>query len=413
MSSVTDTDVLILGASFAGIEVLHELVSYAEGSPPATIVIDRLTRHGYLPLVQERLCGRLDPDASVLDTASYVRSVPRAQFVAGEVVALDPETKVVTLASGAQYRGRFVVVALGSESSPPQALEGREHILGYKTPEDFDRAARAIAAAVRPEPNPRAIAVIGGGVSGVELAAELADLVRTSGLSPEACRISLITSSDRLLPTMSPRVARHVARRLEAQHVELRLRTRLVSAHPEGITLNERRGNVEDVLEMMTTATLWAAGIGPSAVLSRLGLPRNDAGWLVVGPSLQCFPTPKPTKPDLFACGDAVRIRGGEGEWPTMQRAIECIWQAKVVARNLLRMAKERPDYPNGVPSLLPHRLRREFFYGVSLGARSMIVYRHLSVDMPRINREFRRWLMRQYFARYTPLRAERALAPG
>src|SRR5690606_24785476 len=135
-----------------------------------------------------------------------------------------------------------------------------------------------------------------------------------------------------------------------------------------------------------------------------LGLPRTDDGWLAVGPTLQCFPTPTPTHPDIFACGDAVRIVGGEGIWSTMQRAIECLWQAKVVASNLGTLLSEPAGYPQGVPPLRPHVPHDTFFYGISLGARSLVVYRRWVLDLPGINHWFRRWLMRMYFARYAPV---------
>ena len=86
-----------------------------------------------------------------------------------------------------------------------------------------------------------------------------------------------------------------------------------------------------------------------------------------------------------------------------MQRAIECIWQAKVVARNIAALVDHAPDYPQGVPPLRPHVLRETFPYGVSLGDHSLVVYERVRADLPVINVWFRRWLMRQYFARYAP----------
>jgi NADH dehydrogenase len=108
-----------------------------------------------------------------------------------------------------------------------------------------------------------------------------------------------------------------------------------------------------------------------------------------------------------------VRIQGGEGEWPTMQRAIECLWQAKVVAEGVLALADHDPAYPEGVPPLRPHRLRRTFFYGVSVGAKSYVVYRGLRVHVPWVTPWFRRWLMRQYFARYAAAREDARSSPA
>jgi NADH dehydrogenase len=205
---------------------------------------------------------------------------------------------------------------------------------------------------------------------------------------------------------MSPRLAAKVHEALLAQGVDVRLQTQVAEVFAEGVTLVDR-SRADERVEMPSALAFWAAGIRPNPVLAQLGLPQTESGWLAVGPTLQCFATPKPKHPDVFACGDAVRIQSAEGEWPTMQRAIECIWQAKVVVRNLLTLRQQPADYPNGVPPLRTHRLRRHFFYGVSVGSRSLIAYRGWSIDSARINRWFRRWLMQQYIARYDPHRRQ------
>ncbi|MCA9694405.1 MAG: hypothetical protein KC636_32815, partial [Myxococcales bacterium] len=144
---------------------------------------------------------------------------------------------------------------------------------------------------------------------------------------------------------------------------------------------------------------------------ARLGLPRTEDGWLAVGPTLQCFPEARPRLPGVFACGDAARVIGGDGAiWPTMQRAIECLWQAELVARSVALLAAAPEGFPSGVPPLPPHRLREDFFHGVSVGARSMIVRGPLAIELGGLAIWFRRFLMRQYFALYR--RAARGRTP-
>jgi hypothetical protein len=53
------------------------------------------------------------------------------------------------------------------------------------------------------------------------------------------------------------------------------------------------------------------------------------------------------------------------------------------------------------VPPLVPHRTWEDFPHGVSIGARSLIVYGRLSADLGAFAVWFRRFLMRQYLARY------------
>jgi len=400
MSADQPCDLLILGASFAGVELYHQLRRSRAGRKLQVTIVDRQAVHGYIPLCQERLTRRLPSDRSALPTAHNVAGDPRARYVLGEVIGFDPETREALLASGQRLRGRFVVVALGSVLTPPPGLPGHEHLLGYKFAEEFDASHTRLAALLggRPagEPGPRLV-VIGGGVSGVELAGELAHLARVRPAGWAAPRVTLVDGGEQLLRGLCARAGRQSARRLQAQGVELRMSTQVLRVDADGLEL-QTGGATE---RLPCAAAFWAGGVRPAPVLAQLGLPRTSQGYLEVGPTLQCFPTVEPTHPEIFACGDAVRVVGGAGEWPTMQRAIECLWQAKVVAHNVLALAALGPDEPRGRAVLRPHRLRADFPYGVSIGARSLIAYGPLSVDLGGLGVWFRRFLMRQYFARY------------
>ncbi|MEX1363640.1 MAG: FAD-dependent oxidoreductase [Nannocystaceae bacterium] len=395
------TDVLVLGASFAGIEVVLQLQRRLP-RPLRITVVDRQEQHGYIPLVHERLCGRIPGPDTELPTARFVRSLPGAEFVCDEVVAFDPERKEVTLGSGKRIRARFVVVALGSVLAPPPSLPGGQHLGRAKLGAGVQGVQARLDAVLQQEPGstPPVVVVVGGGISGVELAGELAALRRHRPDGWQAPAVTLVAGSARLLPELAEGVGRVATAALVEQGVELRLGTRVAEAEAEAVLLRRDAGTPE---RLPCALALWAGGIGPAPILAQLGLPRTDDGWLAVGPTLQCFATATPTRPDIFACGDAVRVVGGDGVWPTMQRAIECLWQAKVVARNLVTLAACPPRYPDGVPALRPHVLRPRFAYGVSLGQRSLVVYGRARLDLPAINTWFRRWLMRRYFARYAP----------
>ncbi|HET6585808.1 MAG TPA: FAD-dependent oxidoreductase [Nannocystaceae bacterium] len=396
-----DADVLVLGASFAGIELVYQLQRRSEGKPLRIVVVDRAREHGYLPLVQERLLGVLAPADSRLATASYLASIPGVRFVEGEVVKLEPERKTVTLAGGRELGARIVVVALGSVVDPPPSIPGHEHLLAHKFEDQFEHTRAALARVLSGRAERPRIVVVGGGITGCELAGELASLSGEQLARPE---VTLVCREDRLVGNLRPRVARKVLAILQGQGVDVRLRATLTEAHADGVVVIERgEGADEQRVDIPCALALWAGGVRPAPVLGSLGLPRTDEGWLAVGPTLQCFATTQAKIPDVLACGDAVRIVGGDGEWPTMQRAIECLWQAKLVATNVMKLLEEPPGYPNGVPPLSPHTLRREFAYGVSLGKRSLVVWGALIVDLPGVNHWFRRWLMRRYFARYEP----------
>lgn len=382
------SDVLILGASFAGIELYHQLRRSAAGRKLSITIVDRQPAHGYIPLCQERLVQRLPPDSSLLPTRRCVNA-PGTRYLVDEVTGLDAEHQV-RLASGARLTSRFLVVALGSALAPPPQLPGSEHLLGYKLADEFARAQPRLLAALA---QPAHLVVIGGGISGVELAGELAHLARVRRPGTHAPGVTLVDAGERLLGNLTERAGAMAARQLAAQGVTLRLQTRVLAVHEHSLQLQTRGGAPETLAHDLA---FWAGGVRPAPVLAELGLPRTASGFLAVGPTLQCHP--ERVDSPVFACGDAARVIGGAGEWPTMQRAIECLWQAKVVAHNLVALATASA---NSRPALRPHSLTADFPHGVSIGAASMIVYGRLAVELGPLGVWFRRFLMRQYFRRY------------
>ncbi|NVB39384.1 FAD-dependent oxidoreductase [Pseudenhygromyxa sp. WMMC2535] len=406
-----DAHVLILGGSFTGVELVRTLREHRRGRALEIIVVDRQAEHPYIPLGHELLTERMATGVAaktVLPTARYVGGRPKTRWERGEIVGFEPEAHAVTLADGRRFSGRFVVVALGSEVGAPAAIEGAEALQSYKFAADFERAKLAVSEALTGAEQAPTALVVGGGITGVEIAGELAHLARASTRPGpwRAPKVVLVHGGERLLPGLHPRAGAWAARALEKQGVELHMRTRLqeIVARGEGeggAKLARLRDAAGEVRELAFELGFWAGGLQPPPVLARMGLPLTEDGWLRVGPSLQCYPGVD--EPEIFAGGDVARIYGGEGRWPTMQRAIEGIFAAHTIADNLLRLAGCDPGYAAGVPPLHPHRLWSDFPHGVSAGGESLVVHGGLSLPLSRINTWFRRFLMHMYMRRYSP----------
>ncbi len=391
------TDVLILGASLLGVELVHQLRRMPAARKLRVTVVDRQAEHAYIPLCQERLTHRISVEESTLNTRAYVEQRPHHEYVVGEVVGLDPATRTVTLADGTELTARIIVVALGSEIRVPPQIEGAEHARVMKFGPQIDAAHQDLHDLLREGGKGGRIVVVGGGITGVELAGELGHWRQHPPAGTQAPEVTLVQGADRLLPGLAPRAGRLALGWMERQGVDVRLGTRVERILPDGVELS-RGGKVET---LDAARVYWCGGVRPAAILDRLNLPRTEQGWLRVGPTLQCFPDPIPEHPAIFAGGDAVRIASYGGEWDTMQRAIEAIWQGKTLAKNVTLLASEEDGYPHGLPGLTTHRSWKDFAHGVSVGQGSLMVWGPLVTNFSRFNTAFRRFLMRQYLARY------------
>lgn len=405
MADDYDAHVLILGASFTGLELVRRLRRSRRGRALEVLVVDRQAQHPYIPLSHELLTRRMPTgvgDGTILDTAAYVRGFANTRFEAGTIVGFDVDEHAVTLADGRRFSGRFVVVALGSEVRPPSRLPGGERLRGYKFATELDARTRELEGLLDPRADAEgepAIVVVGGGITGVEIAGELGHLRAVRPQGWRAPKVTLVHGGERLLPRLTARAGAKAAAALQRQGVEVLLGARLLELGESVARIRTADG---DVHERACALGIWGGGLQPPPVLDAMGLPRTDAGWLRVGPTLQCFPETT-DEPEIFAGGDIARIYGGDGEWPTMQRAIEGIFAADTLCRNILTLAARASDYPEGVPPLSPHRLWEDFPHGVSVGASSLVVYGPLVLATSRINTWFRRFLMRQYMRRYAP----------
>jgi NADH dehydrogenase len=400
MSLATDSyDLMVLGASFAGLEVAYQV---AKTMPNCRVlVIDRRSEHAYIPLIHEILCGGLSPQVSTLNTKACLAGAPNLAFVVGEIVKLHPQQHEVSLADGRSFRGAEIVVALGSEVVAPPELPGHSFLAGLKFKESGESIAQQIRSARRlADPQPVRVIVVGGGISGVELAGELAMIATSRDASERPLNISLIQSQDRLLPALHRRAGERARTALERQGVDVRLATQLVSAHRGGLTLREQvDGHVEETL-MPCELAFWAAGVRPSPVLAKLGLQMTDRGWIAVDPNLRPRDASGAPIEGLWCIGDAARVVEDGRVWPTMLRAIEALWQAWVVLRTLRRRLRGNKS---GKPAR--HRLIRDFPHGVSVGSASLLIFGPIAFNGGRFAARFRRFLLRMYVRRYGPLR--------
>ncbi|MCI0734302.1 MAG: NAD(P)/FAD-dependent oxidoreductase, partial [Methylococcaceae bacterium] len=177
-----------------------------------------------------------------------------------------------------------------------------------------------------------AIAIIGAGATGVELAAELHNVTRQLAMyglddreTRRAVEITIIEAAQRLLPALPDRLADTTARQLAGLDIRLLLGRRVVEVTKTGVIL-------EGGEEIAADIKVWAAGIkGPDWLADLDGLETNALHQLVVEPSLQTT-----RDQNIFAIGDCAAC-----PWPGHQtmvppRAQAAHQQASLLCNSIL-----------------------------------------------------------------------------
>ena len=321
---------LVLGGGFAGSYVARLL-----GKAGATIV-SRENFMLYTPMLPEAASGTLEPRHVVVPLRAMC---PHADLILGEITQLDEAARTVrVVAEGAELDLAYenLVVALGSISRTLPVPGLAEHGIGFRSLADAIHLRNHVlreleAAAANPDEPERHLTFvfIGAGYAGVEALAELSDLVRDAmryypGLKEAPQRWVLVDAAPKILPEIPTRLGEYAARELAKRGVDIRVSTTLESVDADGAVLS-------DGTRFETHTLVWTAGVRSSPLLAEFGLPLDDKGRVLVGPTLRVE-----GRENVWSLGDNAHVPNeatpDHPDPPTCQHALR---QARRLAKNL------------------------------------------------------------------------------
>jgi NADH dehydrogenase len=181
------------------------------------------------------------------------------------------------------------------------------------------------------------IVIIGGGATGVELAAELynsAAALRYYGLEvfdESRLEITLVEAGPRILPALPERLASAAQAELETLGVRVLCGVRVTEAVPHVILTHDGRRIEGDLL-------VWAAGVKGPPLLAGLGLETNRNSQLLVRDTLQSTVDER-----IYAIGDCCSFTPAGSTTPVPPRAQAAHQMAQRVFGNLVRQMRGQP----------------------------------------------------------------------
>lgn len=339
--------IVVLGGGFGGVVLVRHLEKVLGRRTDVEItLVSRQNFFMLTPLLFEACSGRLElrhcaqPIRAALSKARFIEATVESVDVEGQQVrAIAHEGNVYELAYD------HLVVALGA-STNDGLIPGSSNALTFKTMADalvlrnhliqcFEHADAATEATAR-----RAclsIAVIGGGLVGVELIGELTafadDVLRYyPRIRRDEVRFWLFEAGPRILPEIDEQLAAKAARVLEQRGVTIHVSTPVRSIDIERVQIDG---------ETITAGTIvLAAGIVPSAVASAIDVVRDQHGRIAVEATMQSR-----SHPSVWALGDCAAIPGPDGRrYPAL--AQHAVREGRHLARNIEAAIDGRPPTP-------------------------------------------------------------------
>ena len=311
--------VVIVGGGAGGLELATKLGNTLGKKKIAEIIlIDAKKTHVWKPLLHEIAAGSLNPDKDELEYLAQAHW-HHFKFRYGRVNEVDSQNKTVSIEPTYDIDGTEIiplrkikydtlVVSVGSTVNDFNIPGAKEFAVALDTQDQAERfhqklhnsilRAQTQKGSVRP--GQLEVVIVGGGATGVELAAELHKATREmtayglDRVNPDRdISISLVEASNRLLPALPVKISTSVESELRKLNVKLFLGERVTKVTKDGIETQSGK-------KIISSLVVWAAGIKAPEFLSQIkGIETNSIHQIKVESTLQST-----SNADIFAFGD-------------------------------------------------------------------------------------------------------------
>lgn len=286
------THIVILGAGYGGLYTALKLESLLRNRKDCEIsLIDRNDYHQLKTELHEVAAERKTFEAITIPLRKFLKH-KRINFMRAKITHIDFAQKIVITTQG-KVRYDKLVIALGSDTEFFGIPGLKEHAFTLASIVDAqrirDRIRKMCTQAVK-EKNEKTrqtaltFVIGGGGFTGVELAAELADyiakLINEADISKEKPRLIVVEAGSSILPGFDVKLVNRALRVLKSKGIRLMLKTPVMSFDGDTIQLKTKG-------EIRTRTLIWTGGVRANALIAKSGLKCGPRGRVVVNPFLE------------------------------------------------------------------------------------------------------------------------------
>ena len=344
--------IVIVGGGAGGLALATQLGKSLGKKKLADItLVDAARTHVWKPLLHQLAAGSFDTHAEEIEYLAQARW-NHFKFRLGNLTGIDRKQKTVQLAASHDDSGREItpaqslnydtlVIAVGSQTNDFGTPGAAEHTIKLDSPQAAKHFNdRLVNACIRAQTVPRAagsglltVTIVGGGATGVELAAELHAAARILGnygfenINPEKdLKIVLVEAGPRLLAQLPERLGHAAERELRKLAIDVYTDEKVVEVTEDSLKMAS--GKV-----IQSTLAVWAAGVKAADFLRSLGgtepLEVNKLNQLMVNGNLQTS-----RDASIYAFGDCAACQQPDGSW-VPPRAQSAYQQAMYLTRAL------------------------------------------------------------------------------
>ncbi|MCW2277631.1 NAD(P)/FAD-dependent oxidoreductase [Heliophilum fasciatum] len=337
--------IVIIGAGYGGMLTTVQLQKIIPEGTAEIVLINRNQYHYLTTLLHETAAGTREDEKVCIDIRSLI-DPRKVTFIEDNVIDIEKEKQQVILQNGEPISYDYLVIGLGFEPATfgiPGLKEHSLSIRSVKTAREIRLKIEEAFARYAVQPNrehPLTFVVGGGGFTGVEFVAELAercyDLCEFHKIPYEQVRVICVEAGPGVLPGFPPALVEYAMKSLSSQGVEFRIGTAIKEVTPGRVKL--AKGDQMD--EVIADVIIWTGGVQGCELIGRCDFD-NLRGRIKVEKDLRA-----PGFNNIFAVGDSALIMdeaNGRPYPPTAQFAVQ---EAFVCAKNILASIQGQPLVP-------------------------------------------------------------------
>jgi NADH dehydrogenase len=343
--------VLILGAGAAGLGAALELKKASVDTPGLEVtVVDQRNYHHPLPFIWQVVSGSVEPGHISFPLHALLKrkgAQGPVKFRRSLIQGVDIEKKVVSTDAG-NLKWDYLVIALGSTTNFFGMVDVEENSLSFKSLRDavdiHNRILDNYEAALLERNEERrhellTFVVVGGGPTGIELAAAIQDFVRKALVRDypslmSQTRVLLVEAQDALLSGLRAQVSELAINRLRSRGIEVLLKTRVSKAWSAGV-------ETADGQTIATRTVIWVSGVKPVDVVESLPFEKAKGGRIVVNRYMEV-----PESPGVYVLGDCAYLLQENGSVPYPPTQQVAMRQGPACARNIIRAVRGQDQLP-------------------------------------------------------------------
>jgi NADH dehydrogenase FAD-containing subunit len=346
MNTSTDHQIVVLGAGYTGLIATARLARYTRRLNTRITLVNPSSRFTERLRMHQVAAGQelTDFQIPVLLKGTGVR------FRQAAATAIDTADRVVTLDNGARLHYDTLVYALGSATDTSIVPGTADHAWTLNDPRLAHRLSRRLPEIAA---TGGAVTVCGGGLTGIEAAAEIAE-------AHPALTVNLVCATE---PgsMMGEKARAHLNRVLGRLGVVRMVGVKVTKVLPDAVRLDTGELVPSDLI-------LWTSGVRVPRLAAQAGIATDEKGLIITDPTLRSV-----SHPEIHAIGDAALVRQAWGQvhGTCQSGVVTADYTAAVIAR-LLRGKPVKP-------------LRFGYFHQpVSLGRKDAVIQFTNADDTPK-----------------------------